>query len=393
MKNRILSIILALVFIMLPAGQAVYADDANDAPSLDDFGYYCVYNADQLYWTVKHFSSDMKIRIMNDIVVNEGVMTKESTDARIWVPIGGYDYNFIGEIDGMGHTISGLYCPDGKYAAFVGINYGSIRDLGIINSYFCAIPESVQNVDYAYAGTFCAAMKQNAILENCYSLDNIIAGNCIAGGLAGIADSSSSIIRNIYSSSSVSSVQSSTNSSRRKWADPLVYTTTAQLINVFWDSSKITKNYNTSIKDYAFTPEQAATGEITYKLNENGIYDVWRQNLNIDGVDNDPYPLQSTAHYKVYCDDGIYTNHADDPDVYDPGSGEENLGDVEMNADGYYEIYNENHLYQFAQLVNENADKKNANAVLMRDIVLHTDKIVEMGFYNTWTPIGNINAP
>ena len=146
-------------------------------PSKDNDGFYLVGTADELYWIVQKYNEGetalMNVKITNDIVVNSGVMTASSTGAKTWTPIGGkgvyktpVTYNFKGVIDGQGHYISGLYCPDASTAGLVAFNYGTIKNLGIINSYFYA---PISEYNDAYAGAFAGLNKSDGVIKDCYS--------------------------------------------------------------------------------------------------------------------------------------------------------------------------------------------------------------------------------
>ena len=72
-------------------------------------------------------SSNAKIyaELTADITLNENVLNEEGTlngtPSNVWTPIGaGYANMFIGEFDGKGHTISGLYCSAASFG-FAGL--------------------------------------------------------------------------------------------------------------------------------------------------------------------------------------------------------------------------------------------------------------------------------
>ena len=96
--------------------------------------------------------------LMNDIVVD-----------RVWEPLG----EFSGRLNGNGYTISGIYADednlaedeDGVYfGLFSKLDYGSITNLGIINSkiQLASIDERL------YAGFFAGSADNNSGISNCF---------------------------------------------------------------------------------------------------------------------------------------------------------------------------------------------------------------------------------
>ena len=142
---------------------------------------YEIANAGQLYWFADRINNDY-LRFSNangilvaDIVVNEGVMTENSENAREWTPIGNRNNVFYGNFDGNNHTISGLYYNSGTECVglFGLLYYGTVKNLGVINSYFKG-----GNYVGAIAGSNCGD------IYNCYSTSEVVGvGN--VGGIAG----------------------------------------------------------------------------------------------------------------------------------------------------------------------------------------------------------------
>ncbi len=371
-----------------------------DEPLKDIDDYYVIETKEHLLWLSNAVNEnkmqDIKAKLVNDIVFNDGVMTKESENVTIWEPLGGNGkinkgkiYNFRGVIDGQGHTISGLYCTDTYVAGLVSVNIGTIRNLGIINSYFYAQPNNQD--DWGYSGSFAGENLDNGAIENCFARNNIVDGEYISGGITAIGDTSARI-ENCYTSCNVSSALASSASKYRKYADAICYYDDCGTVtNVYWENGKTVSYVSGAL---SFDTEFAARGALCYKLNQDGVLTSWRQNITDFCAPFDDYPVLNTSHYCVYLDDGVYTNRTDDPSVYHggEGGGGEVTGDIEMNEDGFYEIYNTEHLYQFSDLVNDNPDKKDAKAILKNDITVNYDKITDQGSYRQWVPIGNVNA-
>ena len=165
----------------------------SSAPDKDKEGCYEIYTADQLAWlavrcNVDH-ETDFKAKIMQDIEFNPGEVNSKDESRRKWTPIGSGDVNFVGEIDGQGHKITGLYCTGGKLAGLVGYNHGIIKNLGIENSYIFSTTDSSE---LAYSGSFAAVTKDGGYIENCYS-NARVGSNYISGGLCGVIGGSANL--------------------------------------------------------------------------------------------------------------------------------------------------------------------------------------------------------
>ena len=125
---------------------------------------------------------------------------KQEDESTWWTSIGYYnsstDYMYFkGTFDGQKHEISGIYIDnsdiDDGGALFSGID-GTIRNLGITNSYFKS----------DYAASIAGDMKKNSKLENCYSKESQIIGTEVSAGLIG--NNEGGIIINSYNSSEIS---------------------------------------------------------------------------------------------------------------------------------------------------------------------------------------------
>ncbi len=283
---------------------------ADDAPKLDSTGYYNIENADQLYWFADHFLnntvSSYNIRLVNDIVVNEGTMTNKSTGARKWVPIGGDGmsntsrYAFRGVVDGGGHTISGLYCVDVNSAGLVGFNHGVVKNLGIINSYFYS--EATSTAEEAYSGTLVGYNGTDGVIQDCYSFNNLVNGTYLSGGITGALDSGA-VVKNCYGNNTVTS-RILRQAGFQTYVDAIGYKFNGSTVeNAYYNENKI-QSYDKGALSY--TDVQQNSGELAYLLNNSGARDVWRQ--NIDSGTPDDHPVLDTTHGKVYLKNGRYTN-------------------------------------------------------------------------------------
>ncbi len=227
--NRILSLVLALVMVvcMLPmnmltvsAATTTEAYDGipvtptkitssnylqfglTDSNYSDYDGWYAIRNSKELYGfanLVNDGNRYISAVLLDDIVINETV--SESGAAYSWIPIG-YNPNisFMGNFDGNGHSISGLYC---KYetSPYIGLfgsmgnaqttNSTSIKNVVLKNSYICGSNH--------VGGILGASIGYGALVSNCVvSQDVTVAKSVeyampyvggIVGGFGGLNDS------------------------------------------------------------------------------------------------------------------------------------------------------------------------------------------------------------
>lgn len=161
-------------------------------PAIDsnNDGYYEITNAGNLYWfadRVGYGNNTMNVILTNDIIVNEGEITAESKDARVWNPI---HYDYAGTFDGNNKTISGLYVNDNPYVGCSGLFSrlftGQVKNLGIINSYFNGDKNIGSIVGYNDRGS----------ITNCYSTSIVQGNSDYIGGIVGFNDSGS--VTNCY---------------------------------------------------------------------------------------------------------------------------------------------------------------------------------------------------
>ena len=165
--------------------------DAYEAAILNADGAYEISNAGQLYWfaalvngTLADVDQNMGANgiLTADIVVNETVLDadrnliSDPSSLRKWAPISGDSY-YTGTFDGQNHTISGLYFNDSKTSVglFGKIDNTTIRNLGVIDSFFQAKVEVAAVCGYSHYGT----------IENCYSTATINGTEEYAGGICG----------------------------------------------------------------------------------------------------------------------------------------------------------------------------------------------------------------
>ena len=153
-------------------------------PQQNESGCMLVHDAAELYGAVKASDSLMRknkqicVSIENDIVVNKNLLAADGSpnvgSHYWWKPFG----NFMGVIEGNGHTISGLYGNIGLVSQ-AGRGYNNvIQNLGIVDSYFAG----------SRVGSFVAeSFGQGLSLKNVYSTATLDGMDGLAGGLVGYA--------------------------------------------------------------------------------------------------------------------------------------------------------------------------------------------------------------
>ena len=173
---------------------------------------YQIRNKEELYWFAGLVNGDESVcndvvnqntaacaKLMNDIVVNydddfsnHNWSSISRSNWFFWTPIGKQEFNiYTGTFDGQGHTISGLYfesCSnyyDQKskeydyqnrdYLSFglFGFNSGTIKNVGVINSYF--------GWQYNLIGGICG--ENSGTIENCYNEGKVEGKGNDTGGI------------------------------------------------------------------------------------------------------------------------------------------------------------------------------------------------------------------
>ena len=172
-------------------------------PAVNASGVYEITNACQLYWFSQHVNGGntrINAVLIADITVNTGVLKSDGTLAddtsgfESWTPIGNNSYKYTGTFDGQGHTVRGLYFDDtddktGKYVGLFGSNSGTIKNVGVVASYFNGCD---------YVGAVCG--DNSGTITNCYNTGNV-SGSYDVGGVSGW---SSGTITGCYSTGKVS---------------------------------------------------------------------------------------------------------------------------------------------------------------------------------------------
>ncbi|MBE6735114.1 MAG: hypothetical protein E7563_07230, partial [Ruminococcaceae bacterium] len=268
-------------------------------------GVYEIANAGQLYWFAQYVNAgntSANAILTADIVVNEGVMDKTSTDARVWTPIGNKSNKYTGTFNGNNKTISGLYISDANNQniglfGYVGTRC-EIKNIGIINSYFNALMFVGGVVGYA----------QGVTITNCYNTSTVVGQN-YAGGVAGYANEST--VANCYNTGAV--VGTDGIGGMIGWSLNLTTVNCYYLNTSCYIGIGNGSDAEGSIE--AKTASAFASGEVAYLLQGTQTDEIWGQNID-NGSTPDELPLlggDRVYYGYVSCGDDateVYTNNS-----------------------------------------------------------------------------------
>lgn len=315
---------------------------------LNSDGVYEIGNAGQLYWFASLVNGDRthadfesqngaaNAILVKNIVVNDGDISKlasaQSNSLRKWSPIGTSDNSYTGQFDGQGHTISGIYFSDSTAdnVGLFGYTRGGadIYNVGIVNSYI----EGKNCV----GGILGRNNNSGVNVQRCFSEATVI-GNEGVGGIEGSTYGGKII--NCYNAGSVTGSKfvgsirgRNTNSSGAMDncfnVGEVIGRGTDNIGGIRGDGNGTISNcycISNQLTDTAATtktPEQFASGEVAYLLN-NSVTDgkqVWYQNIDNDKTPDD-YPRfdGGTVYYLEYKDtySNTYSEKPAEPDAFD----------------------------------------------------------------------------
>ena len=282
-------------------------------------GAYEIYNRSQLYWYAEHMRNNDgdNARLMADITVNRQVLDENGLPRldeacyRVWHPLGvrsnvaptedGYgSVAYRGNLEGNGHSISGLYFSDARcqYTGFIGRTEGGvITNLGIEDSYFLGMAAADEDSDItSYIGGI-AAYITGSTIRGCYSTATL--GNCgsYAGGIVG-GKGSYTTVEYCYAAGRILNP----NGGGIVGRDYTIFASSrAKTQHCFYLDTTASADYSTSENstDVAkLTRAQFASGEAACRVNNSGLF---RQILGVD-------PLPSFRGCPVVQEDGSYKN-------------------------------------------------------------------------------------
>ena len=411
--------------------------DSGDSGDVDNENVYQIGDAEQLYSFINEVNNgnrSIDAVLTADIVVNENLLASLKFDAgnvtngksfRKWEL--GSNNKYYGTFDGKNHTISGLYLNNtgATGQGFLGYNYGTIKNVGIIDSYFnsadnvggiCGINEgkiensynaSTVSSPYTCVGGICGINYGTII--NSYNTGNLI-GEEYVGGICG---------KNRKDENQAGTITNTYNTGKLNYDSSSYFvggicgeTTGGTITNSYYDDSVCGKalghtNGGVVDKDSVIgkTSAQFSSGEVAYLLQD----EIWGQEIEKDNL---PILNGKKVYQNIICSGCceehqgdityVYSNIQANP-VYSEHQYENGIctigGDYEpaqLKEDNYYQISNAGNLLWFAQQVN--SGKLYINAILTTDIVVNEKVLNADGTLNTdltnpirWTPIGNLS--
>lgn len=315
---------------------------------LNSDGVYEIGNAGQLYWFSSLVNGDRthadfesqngaaNAILVKDIVVNDGDISKlasaQSNSLRKWSPIGTLDNSYTGQFDGRNHTISGIYFSDSTAdnVGLFGYTRGGadIYNVGIVNSYIegknCVggilgrNNNSGVNVQHCFSEATVIGNEGVGGIEgstyggkiiNCYNAGSVT-GSKFVGSIRGRNTNSSGAMDNCFNVGEVIGRGIDN-------IDGIRGDGNGTISNCYCISNQLTDTAATTK-----TPEQFASGEVAYLLN-NSVTDgkqVWYQNIDNDKTPDD-YPRfdGGTVYYLEYKDtySNTYSEKPAEPDAFD----------------------------------------------------------------------------
>lgn len=432
-----LSLIIAVI-MMAMCPLTIWADITPTAPangSGTENDPYQISTNEELYWFANQINNEDEFSINGiltaDITVNAGSFDADGSWSEDGTPVSWTPFSFfMGTFDGNGHTISGLYVNGSDKTAFCGsLNSGTIKNLGIVNSYFNCGNRGAALCGQNNAGTITACYVSSSTIKGNYWIGCICGQNigtitsCYSTGTAtgnnfvgSICGQNASSVSNCYSTQSVGNgggsqateaqfasgevtylLNGSTSTGTLSWYQNLSMTGDSYPVLVYNGSNIVEKSDNGTYKNVSVhVHTMVETEAVAVTATAHGNNEYWTcSGCNLVFADAEGtiettveeqtihnYPDDFTEGFKIcsVCKDAIYEEPA-------------------MGVDGYYEIENAGQLYWFADKVNnEYSEYSTANARLTSDIVVNDGTFSADGKFTatgateistpmSWTPI------
>ena len=396
---------------------AEYVSESHHAELLPQYdGYYAIENAGQLYWFANRVNNDgynsIDAVLTDYITVNSGVidsngeLASNTSGFRKWTPIGWWtetgSVKYNGIIDGNNHYISGLYFNDenANSVGLLGYTVGTVRNLGIMNSYF----KGGNNVGSMYG-------YGSGRIINCFFYHGQVHGTQYVGGMCGNSYGTSTLMCNSYMTGTVSGT--------KNVGSMCGYSAQENTIaNCYYDKEKCSiggiNGSDVSGQSEGKTLAEFKSGKITYLLSQGCTVDGEKYSGNgwVQTIGFLDYPsFIGKIVYAGYdkCDENaekIYSNtelptttlpHSCDGNGfctvcttgYQPAElvSKTNHADLLETHNGYYAIENAGQLYWLAKQVN--SGNTGVKAVVTNNITINDGNVLSVGDWRDWTPIGN----
>ena len=170
-------------------------DGSYEAPSQDASGYYLIDNGGKLFWLAEQVNNG------TGAAYNAKLTADIDLEGRAWTPMGSAANTHGGELDGQGHSITGLSVnTNAQYTAFIGYHNGttSIHDFSLDGS----VTYTGNTADHCVAGVIAFNAGVNTVEDIICSV-NIETPNATANvriaGIVAREDNAGTINRCTYS--------------------------------------------------------------------------------------------------------------------------------------------------------------------------------------------------
>ena len=301
--RKLLTLLLLVVAMAMPKVAWSQSDEVitPTEPTLSD-GFYQIDTAGKLMRFMQHVADGNTpacCELTADIVLNTNLLQTidaGSTPVNKWI----MPSEYRGTFDGNGHTIKGIYLPSTEDGAAMFLQlYGTIKELGVLDSYFGG------STTY-HAATFAGYLQNKGSIIDCYSFAKID-GSYYNGGIAGDCNGSKSSITNCYFAGSMTSN----------------YDTSSPISSDYYHKGTITNCYYlntvvnagmTATRATSVTDEKMKSGWVASALRAGRDESLWGQELTAETKDD--YPTLSGR--TVYCthltcngqpnDDALFNN-------------------------------------------------------------------------------------
>lgn len=368
-------------------------------PQMNEEGYFEIYNHGELLWLANYINAgntNVNVLIMNDIDTREFNWNAISKSTA-----------YEGIFDGGNNTIYYNIDSDSEYNGLFGMAKGATFKNIILKGNLTTsqnqngalvgavlgevtVTNVVVDVTFNYDGQFNSYYNIGGLIGIVRAQDNtidvnisnvIINGNVNnfrnnrTSGLIGYVNGSSSYVNSSAIANVIINLEYPVGANSNSESYSIYYCyydrTYIPMTNVYFVNG-LYSNQNA----IQISKTDLESGKIAYMLNQELGVDMWKQEILVDKYPTFTgytiYPIYEDCRnetYTLYSNEEKYVDHKfNDNGICTAVEGHTHYQDVELNEDGYYEIYNAGNLVSFARLVN--AGNYAANAILMNDIDL-----------------------
>ena len=285
-------------------------------PAQDEEGFYLVGSPKQLvtFRAIASANNSIKAKFIADIdMTGIGMQPINTKDAR-----------FYGTLDGQGHALTNVYIyhSEANTGLFGGIDGATVKNLKLTGEYYS---------DSKFIGGITGYTYGNCVIENCdvaVKMYSTVEGDGTHGGLIGVNETAGTVVNNCIINCTMfgentnscggvigwSTAASTVKNSLILSQGNTVSTSSSNTISRNPDNCTVSNVYYVEqfgdANGTKATPEQLASGELTFKLNgSQSETPVWFQTI---GVDTIPCLFEGAT---VYYYGGKYINEKPNPQL------------------------------------------------------------------------------